>query len=126
MTELERVAIVRRAAERAAGSGFFLSSALVAYQDEHELDDVALSDWLGLTVDQLPRLRLCRRPDQHSAKFGAEVRQIAAFTGAQPLRLATLLREVDAGAALGRTGESSTVFLAARDADDDKGTEDRQ
>lgn len=116
MTGIDRGTLFRRAFERAGADSFFLASALVDYQRAYDLDDHALAARLGCSADGLPRLGLCRRPDPQSSSFGPDVRQIASYAGVQPLRLAQLLREVDASAALEHGGESLTRLLAARDA----------
>ena len=122
MSTTDAAALLRRAFSGAAANHFFLASALAAYEVAHGMDEAALAAWLDCSVEDLPRLGLCRRPDSASPAFGAEVRQIALYAGTQPLRLAQLLREVDARAALEREG-SSTTLLAARDASPDDDSE---
>lgn len=118
MSETVRDQLLVRAAERAAANPFFMASALTVYQVEHGLDDAALAAWLGCGVEQLPRLRLCRHPDADPGRFRAGVEQIAAYAGVSPFRLAALLREADALAALHSGQRESAGLLAARDADE--------
>jgi hypothetical protein len=116
MNESTPGALLSRAAQRVREDPFFIASALAAYQAEHALADAALAGRLGCAPAQLARLGLCRRPDADSRRFGAEVQQIAAYAGVQPLPLASLLREVSALEAF-RAAPSATL-LAARDAED--------
>ena len=115
--ELDKEALLRRAAERAGEDRFFVAAALATYKEEHGLDDAALAALLGCEPSRLSRLGLCRRPDARSQSFGAEVQQIASYAGVQPLAFAMLLKEVSALRAL-RVAESSATLLAARDADE--------
>lgn len=117
MSEIDGERLLRRAAARASEDEFFVASALAAYKSERELDNAELAAWLGCDASRLTRLGLCRRPETRSQGFGAEVQQIAAYAGVQPLALASLLKEVSALSAL-RVAEPSATLLAARDADD--------
>jgi hypothetical protein len=88
--------LVARAAKRARRNQALLAWAFARYEHSHHLTTVGLAAWLGLPPAQLAPLALCRRPESQLAGFGAEVNQLAALTGCDGLRLATLLREVDA------------------------------
>ena len=112
--------LLRHAARRARGRPFFLASALADYQAWHGLDDRALSAHLGCRSDVLPKLALCRRPSGEGADFRAAVERVAAYAGVDALRLAQLLREADAWAALHSAPsvadpEAPGFLLAARD-----------
>lgn len=74
----------------------FMASALAEYQAVERASDSALASYLHLDPSQLSRLALCRRPDTGSPSFGDQVRQIAAFAGADLTALAGLLRQVHA------------------------------
>ncbi len=112
----------------AAEARFFLASALKAYSSFNELDDAALAAHLGCSLQDLPRLALCRRPAPEPTVFRKEVEQIAAYASAKAERLAQLLREVETLEALQMAEKSVTasgpgLLMAARDrADKEKGT----
>lgn len=119
MTEPANDALRRRAAAAAASRPRFLAAALARFRAAEALDEADLARWLGIAPAQLPRLALCTlpRPD----RFRADVEAIAGRFGIEPARLANLLREVDALAALDAADVASGAGLlaAARAREDD-------
>jgi len=116
--------LLQRAAERACAQPFFLGSALTAFAAAEGLDNAGLANRLACTVFLLPRLALCRRPAGQT--FASDVQRIAERFEVDPLKLAELLRTVEALDALERAwaGESTTSvpgggwLAAARDRDE--------
>ena len=111
------------AARRASSRVFFLGSVLAAYTQIEGLDDSALADLLGCRPAILPALRLCRRPTTDAPAFRSDVEQIAERFGADPVRLAEVVRRVDALEALrGASADGEVAYLAAaRDREDEPG-----
>ena len=82
-----------RLAKKMQGNPEYLSSVLSAYQQQERLTDGELAHRLSLDESQLPRLALCKRPK--ADKFSEQVRQIAAYTGADVAALAQVIRSVE-------------------------------
>jgi hypothetical protein len=72
----------------------FMAYVLTVYQTQERLDDSALAERLGTSLEMLARLALCRRPDSEPAKFASQVRQIATYVGTDPALLANVARQV--------------------------------
>lgn len=112
---------LQQATELAAEDLFFLASALEAYRSFNGLDDAALAAHLGCSLEDLPRLALCRRPIGDPMTFRREVEQIAAYASVRAQRLAELLREVETLEALqaaersGATASGQGLLMAAED-----------
>jgi hypothetical protein len=112
---------VQRALQRAAAHPFFLASALEAYRSFNSLDDAALAAHLGCSLEDLPRLVLCRQPALDPTVFRKEVEQIASYASVKAERLAQLLREVETLEALqaaersGATASGRGLLMAAKD-----------
>jgi hypothetical protein len=123
LSTIDPEALLAKAAGRATERRFFLASALAAYQELHGMDDNALAAYLGCPPDRLSRLALCRRPDPGSTGFRNDTQRVAAYAGANPLRLGTLLRAVESAEALRGDGDASGALLAARDAEPEDGDE---
>src|SRR5512145_2984867 len=83
-----------RLAKKMQGNPEYLSSVLVAYQQQEHLTDSEIAQQLSLDESQLPRLDLCLRPQ--ADKFSEQVRQIATYTGADVMALAQVIRSVEA------------------------------
>src|SRR5690242_7445461 len=111
-----------RAARRAGEQPFFLASILQAYQRANNLDDLALADLLGCTLNNLPRLALCRRPAIDSQAFATDVAHLAGRFQLNGEQLAMVIRQVDALQALrhhlGAAQTASGLLQAARDRDE--------
>lgn len=114
-----------RAAAAAAARPAFLANVLARFRMLEALDDDGLAHWLGLSPVQLCWLGLCRRP--RVDQFAADVGAIADRFAIEPARLASLIRQVDALAALAEASDQPRGLLAAaRDRDEaDSGPEDR-
>ena len=80
----------------------FMAYVLSVYQTQERLDDTALAEHLGTTVDLLSRLALCKRPSTESARFADQVRQIAAYVSTDPAVVANVIRQVGGLETLGR------------------------
>lgn len=124
MTKRTSDELLRYAAHRARTRASFIASALAAYQANKQWTDTELAAFLECPPEALTRLALCRRPAGDAGAFRGEVQRIAGFAGVAPLRLAQLLREVDAAAAF-REGTAAPrpmpgMLLAARDRDTDE------
>lgn len=65
-------------ARQAESREMFVAHRLAAYQQSHDLDDLALAAALGCEVADLPHLRLCAVP--HPDRFQEEVALIATHT----------------------------------------------
>jgi len=72
----------------------FMAYVLSVYQTQERLDDTALAEHLGTTVDLLSRLALCKRPSTASDRFADQVRQIAAYISTDPATVANIIRQV--------------------------------
>lgn len=84
-------------ARRASSRAFYLASALETYKQIKGFDEVALAKFLGIAPNQLSLLALCSRPDvTDKARFGPDVKTIAAKFNIKLGLLAKLLREVAA------------------------------
>lgn len=117
-----------RAARRAEQHPFFLASVLAAYQAANHLDDAGLADFLGCEASDLVHLALCRRPAADSERFGADIDHLARRFRLHGDRLAAVIRQVDALAAIKQqlqVHEPGVGMLrAARDRDDQADSEE--
>ena len=78
-------------AKRAATRPYFLAGAINAYQERHQLDRVALAEWLGIPDEQLTRLELCGQPDATEPGRSKDVVAIADRFGIKAAKLETIL-----------------------------------
>lgn len=104
-----------RAVARFAADEFFVAWALERYRAAEGLDEEQLASFLECPPEQLARLALCRRPLTSSPRFAQEVQSIAAYAGANPFRVAALLRRVETTEALAAAAPVAAFFAAARD-----------
>jgi hypothetical protein len=107
-------------ASKAAGDSYFLGFALAEYARAEGLNDDQLAAHLGCPLGNLTMLRLCRSPRPDPDGFRADVERVAERFGADPGRLAAVVRQVQAVARLrdaGRVAADAGYFLAARDGD---------
>ncbi|HEX5502538.1 MAG TPA: hypothetical protein VFW96_07930 [Thermomicrobiales bacterium] len=107
---------LRRAAARARREPGLLGALLAGYAARAGLDDDGLAAALGCRPDQLARLALCRPP--RPARFRADIEQIAARVGLDPLALTRLLRLAGALDALAWAVPDTEGLRAARRADE--------
>jgi hypothetical protein len=101
-------------ARRLRGDVTFLASAMEGYARSEGLDGDGLAQRLGIRVEELGPLGLCRRPA--GERFAEDVRTIARRFGIDETLLAEMVRRADALGAL-RTGrqEAGGLVAAARD-----------
>lgn len=83
-----------RLARRVEADPSFMAHTLASYRRRRRLDDTVLAAVLRCSVEALPRLALCRRPDPDSASFRTDLAHIAHYVGCDADRLASLLRTV--------------------------------
>jgi hypothetical protein len=106
-------------AARAESSRAFLAFDLARMRDAGEAGERLLSDWLTLDDERLKLLSLCRSP-RRDGGFRDDVRSIADYLSLDALRLASLVRLIDALRAFStaptaaREGQE-TLLTAARD-----------
>jgi hypothetical protein len=102
---------------KAEDHSFFVASALAEHQQRRGWDDRQLCEYLGCTLEALPRLGLCRRPSHAEPDFADRVRRIAEYAPCDAEALLNLLRESSILAAWrgSKAEQGSTMFLAARD-----------
>ena len=130
MSQAKREYLLAWAARRARGRESFIASDLAAYQERHQLDEARLADWLGGATWALTNLALCRRPQADASTFRADVERIAVHVGVRGERLARLLRETDAIAALRAAPADASAptehgfLMAARDRQEDQDGDD--
>ena len=114
--------IFRWTARRAKQRSSFVATDLAAYRSMQEMSEQELAKFLSCPAEALTDLALCRSPDPSKPNFKTEVRRIASFVGCDLIRLAALLREVDAVNIFRRAAEDSEgaadagLLAAARDA----------
>lgn len=107
---------LRRAAARARHEPGLLGATLAGYAARAGLDAAGLAAALGCRPDQLARLALCRPP--RPARFRADVEQIAAQVGLDPLALTHFLRLAGALDTLAGAVPDIEGLRAARRADE--------
>lgn len=110
---------LNHAATRASRDPFFLGWWLSAYESIRQVDSAGLASHLRCSGDAITRLALCKAPllDEADA-FRRDVKRIAAFVGADAVRIAGLLKEVSAVHALQTTTSAASdrpLMMAARD-----------
>jgi hypothetical protein len=116
---------IARLASLASSRPSLMSSLMQLYREREGMDDEQLAAFLECEHEALPRLALCRRPRQ-APDFRGDIEAIAAHTGANPGRLAKMVRAAEVQQALG--GEHGaggpSILMAARDHDDPAAGED--
>jgi hypothetical protein len=102
-----------------------MSSLMKLYREREGMDDEQLAAFLECDPGALPRLALCRRPRQ-APDFRGDIEAIAAHTGADPSRLAKMVRAAEVHEALsaGGTAGGPSILMAARDHEDPAAEED--
>lgn len=106
-------------AARAVSSRGFLAFDLARIRDAGEAGEQLLSDWLRLDDESMKLLALCRTP-RRDGGFRDDVRSIAEYLNMDELRLASLIRLIDALRALSTAPTTAqeaheTLLAAARD-----------
>ena len=118
MKKMDSETALARAAMRAGRDRYFVGWYLAQFAEMHEMQPTVLATFLECAPDRVPSLALCRAPLSDATAYREDVKHIAAFVGANPARLVSLLREVSAvhalrGASMVAEGQSS--LMAARD-----------
>ncbi len=108
--------ILSFAARRATRHEEYLASFLLAFQQQENMSETQLIQFLNCRAESFPRLALCRAPDLHADDFGARVKRIASFVDASPGSLAHILRQVSHIHSL-HSAPRRALLLAARDHD---------
>ncbi len=106
-------------AERVAGAPDFLACALAEFARSERLDNAALAERLGCSVETLTHLRLCRMPRAQAPLFWQDIEKIAERFSVNAEALAEGVRRGQALINLrhievGQTQEPG-LLLAARD-----------
>jgi hypothetical protein len=104
-----------RAVARFTADEFFVAWALERYRTAEGLEEEQLASFLECPPEHLARLAMCRRPLGGSPRFSQEVQAIAAYVGANPFRLAALLRRVETTEQIAAVAPAPGFFAAARD-----------
>ncbi len=112
----ELTRLLRRTVRAAEASPVFLAAVFARYRAVEGLDDAEFACRLGVAVDRLDELAICRRP--RPDRFRQDVSAIAARFGADPGALAAVVRQVDALETFAATPVPG-LLAAARDADDE-------
>ena len=113
--------LVARAAQRAERQPFFLAGLLQIYRQLHQLSEMELAEFLDCTREELVRLALCGRPGPDAPRFRMDIERVAGYAGANPRRLARLVREAESSQELARAGRTQAgrtrrgFLMAARD-----------
>jgi hypothetical protein len=107
--------LLRRTVRAAEASPVFLAAVFARYRAVEGLDDAEVAGRLGVTVNRLDELAICRRP--RPELFRQDVAAIATRFGADSGALAAIVRQVDGLERFAAT--PAPGLLAARDADDE-------
>ncbi len=108
---------LKRLAEMAEARPGLMSGLLMLFRRQESMDEEQLAAFLECDRGDLPRLALCRRP-RPAPRFRRDIEEIAAYAGADPTRLAKLVRAAEVGEALRGTPAEvrrPPMLLAARD-----------
>src|SRR5687768_4912733 len=100
---------LERAARRSSARSWTLGSVLEDYCRAERRPRERLAAWLDCDANSLAWLALCRRPASDS--FAADVERIAERFRINALRLASIIRRVEALDALRRPRLTSETFL---------------
>jgi hypothetical protein len=113
MTDDLSTQLLHRIAARACARPEFLGWLLVRYLEIEKVSEEQLVELLEMRGDDLPRLKLCLRPD--ADRFLADVTQIAGKFRLSLAKLAGVIRRVEAVEAMsGAAAAAGTPLLAAR------------
>lgn len=118
--ENNKQSLLKYTSVEASKRSFYLGSALVKFRSFHQIDDKGLADYLGCDLERVPLLFLCKRPNQESMTFQADIKQISATFNIKPVKLLQILREVDTLKSWAETSRENTLapiglLAAARD-----------
>jgi hypothetical protein len=113
-------------ARRVESDPFFLACPLKLYQNSEGLSEDALAAALGCSKDSLVSIRLCRAPAGEEESFHDDIERIATRFSADADALAMAVRRGQALFQMTTDGTTSGTLLAARDAHDAAGEDDRE
>lgn len=88
------------AARKAAARREYLAYYLVQYQQQEELTEEAMMEFVGCSDEDYYRLALCKVPDTQGADFAVRLDRVAAYAGASTVQVAQVIRQVAALEAL--------------------------
>jgi hypothetical protein len=107
-------------ARRVEDDPYFLAHPLASYAQSEGLSDYDLAKRLGCEVDQLSRIRLCRRPRSEPALFQDDIASVAtAFNISQDILLQAVRRADALTAFRVAAVRDAGLLMAARDREDD-------
>lgn len=115
--------LLSHAAKRASQHPFFLAADLEQFRAHRGIHEADLARFLGCSLEVLPKVALCRRPDPESPRFRSDIHRIADAFGLQTDHLVQLIREVDVLKVLGEASPAAEqemargLLVAARDAE---------
>ena len=88
------------AVRKAAARREYLAYYLVRYQEQEELTEEAMMEFVGCFGEDYYRLALCQVPDTQGADFAVRLDRVAAYAGASTMKVAQVIRQVAALEAL--------------------------
>ena len=83
--------ILARAARQLVDDPHVIAAALATHQAREEVEEAAVADWLGISVERLNGLAFCTPPDPHDPFYLAEVDAVARYMGFAGKRLDPIL-----------------------------------
>jgi len=82
------------AARKAAAHREYLACYLAQYQEQEELTEEAMMEFVGCSGEGYYRLALCQVPDTQGSDFAARLERVAAYAGASTVQVASVIRQV--------------------------------
>ncbi len=86
---------LERFAQRLRQQPAFMAYVLQRVMTYERIDEEQLAMRLGISLANLTRLALCKRPRPEPEHFSADVQAITKYTGANPTELMRILRTLD-------------------------------
>lgn len=90
----------------------FMAETLGLYQQQEGLTDERLAQRLGISQALLLQLALCKRPNPTAKNFSVQLQQLADYTGIEPHKLSSIIRQVNSNKELSR-GKTAWVRFSA-------------
>lgn len=90
----QRYAQLAAVARKLEADSRYMAHVLRLYREAGKLTEQELVKQLDTTPKMLVRLALCRRPDKHSPQFGAQLQQLATYTGIDEHQLEAMIQRV--------------------------------
>ena len=85
-----------RLAHRLSNDIEFMAGVLTIYSVQEQLSEQELANLLEISTEKLSTLALCKSPQSSKPDFANQVKQIASYVGVDTIRLANLIRQVEA------------------------------